>query len=63
MLDTLSLVLKATLTFVLVVDVASGDPTGEQTISGWPTFIRGDDTLTVTQTSNKAIINWQAFSI
>jgi filamentous hemagglutinin family protein len=39
------------------------NPTGEQLVAGQATFQREGSTLTITQTSQRAIINWQDFSI
>ncbi|HSH95088.1 MAG TPA: filamentous hemagglutinin N-terminal domain-containing protein, partial [Roseimicrobium sp.] len=46
-----------------IVSVLATTPTGEQVISGDVAFVRDGSTLTITQTSQHAIINWQDFSI
>src|SRR5476649_2233774 len=47
----------------LVGSPLRAQPTGGQVVAGSATFSAGAGTLTVTQTSARAIINWQDFSI
>ena len=58
----------ATLAFAVVfaataVAPARGNPSGGTVTAGSATIAAGPATVTVQQTSNRAIINWQSFSI
>jgi filamentous hemagglutinin family protein len=51
------------LSTALVPVSASANPTGASVVAGAATITRGGSTLTVNQASNRAIVNWQSFSI
>jgi len=58
-----SLVSIMSLSLALNIDVIHANPENPQVVSGSATFNQSQSTLTVNQISDKAIINWQSFSI
>ena len=51
------------LSLVAIPGLLMGNPSGEQTIQGECTFERSADALTIHQQSDRAIVEWQDFSI
>lgn len=56
-------VLQSWVAFLLFTGLTQANPTGEQIAAGNASFDRNGSTLTITQGSGTAIINWQDFSI